>query len=550
MPNQDRSRFRPQSIPSAIPTALLLLIVITLAWPVLVQFALALFSIFTSPSPSLADLYFTPSGLFLLARSLLIAGFIALLATMLGIPLARVISGLTNAQTDDQSNARRRILTAILLSPLWLPSTMVYAAGNLMRAPDTVLGHALISFSTSSPDRRWITIWAGYTIAVGGLAIWGAPISAVLIASGLGVRSGLYDEMAALEPLGILARARLWININRRVLVRSWVLIGVLMLGSAVPMHLAQLETWSIVIWRQLAQSPVDQWSSIWLSAWPSILFGVIGAWVVTKSIIRPRPHDQIQDLGHTRVRIPRSITILALAVWAMGAIAPLAAMLITLDDLDSVIHFWRLNSLAVRDSGLLAIATASIAMLIALLVAYSLSSPSRKTQRIAAGSVMVLCVLGLLPGVLVGASVVQLLTPLGATGWGAALLASCIRSAFLGAIIGALCAASESTERRSIRWQLAGGSLSGWITTCFKAITLPILGAGLIAGLYSMYEIEASIMVRPPAMHNLPQQLLSDLHYARLEQLSAAGVNLLLIGLLVSVIASFFLSKLGSRSQ
>jgi len=52
-------------------------------------------------------------------------------------------------------------------------------------------------------------------------------------------------------------------------------------------------------------------------------------------------------------------------------------------------------------------------------------------------------------------------------------------------------------------------------------------------------------VMVRPPGMDNLPQQLLSDLHYVRLEQLSAAGINLLAVGLVCSVVASILVSRI-----
>jgi ABC-type Fe3+ transport system permease subunit len=538
----------PEQVPrkasmSILPAIALATIVVLLSASMLFELGRSITQLLTTHKPiTLSTLSLDPSSLALLLRSIAIAALIALIGVIGGIPIARVIGA--------RLTGHRRLLPAILISPIWLPAALVYAAGNLLRAPDTIVGRALITFSTSADNLRWVTIWAGYAIAIIGLALWSAPIAGVLIASGLGHRSNMYDEMIALEPVGIIRRGYLWVRINLRVLVRSWVLISILMLGSAVPMHLAQLETWSIVIWRQLAEQPVSAWGGVWISAWPMLIAATIGAAMLTKDLVRRDSASIIEDRGHRPPRLPRTILVAAIGVWILGALLPGLAMLWTLNDLGSLVQFWRLESGAVRDSGLLALATGIVVLAIALLVAISLGHPSTAIRRFGAWSVFVLCILGLIPGVLVGAAIAR--SPiLGlSAGWSSALLASITRAAFLGAIIGALCAGSETTERRSIRWQLAGGSIGGWVRTLLPSIALPILASGLIGGLYSLYEIEASVMVRPPGMDNLPQQLLSDLHYARLEQLSAAGVNLLGIGLVFSILASLLLTRIGASAR
>ena len=523
---------------ASLPTIALVAIVTALSLPVLIELIASLADLFNSQSTvSFADLFLQSDRIALLARPLAIAAIIGLVSVCMGIPLGRVI----NAKLTGELQPRYRLFAAILISPIWLPATMVYAAGNLMRAPDTILGHALISYSTSSPDLRWITIWAGYTIAVIGLAIWSAPIAAILIASGMGHRSSLYDEMIALEPVGIIRRTTMWVRLNCSVLLRAWALVAIIMLGSAVPMHLAQLETWSIIIWRQLAQSPVEQWGSVWLSAWPTILIAGFGAWLLTRTVISREEHPRFVDRGHTSPTLPKLIIAAAITVWILGALVPMGAMLVTLNDFDAVLHFWTLQSSAMQDSGIIALITAAITMLIALLIAITLGNPSLRIRRTGAFAVFTLCILGFIPGVLVGAAIAR--SP-SLTGWIGVIFASCIRAGFIGALIGSLCASSESIERKSIRWQMAGNSIRGWCSAVLPGISLPILGSGLVAGLYSMYEIEASIMVRPPGMDNLPQQLLSDLHYARLEQLSAAGINLLLIGLACSIVGTLLISK------
>lgn len=487
----------------------------------------------------ISDLDAIPQELFrlsrawLLLRSLAVASLIALLATLAGLPIAFVLTS--------QRTRSKPLWSALLISPVWMPPFMIYAAGNLLRAPDTLLGRAIIEFATSSPDRRWITIWLGYSIAALGLALWAAPIAGVLIGAGLGFRSNLYHDMLALEPIGVTARLRLQLRLHRPVLLRAFTLVAVLMLGSAVPLHLAQLDTWSIVIWRQLSERPPQQWGRIWVSAMPMIFIAILGARIITAFLNQNNAHT---DPGVRQAPLTRAAHLASIAVFIASVLLPLFVMLITLDDHRSIAQFWRMNRQALLDSGRIAFAVGFSVLLIALLTAYTLGSPARHNQRIAKSSILILCVLGLVPGVLVGASIAQH----GVLGFHSTPLApywaSLTRVAFVGAVIGALAAASESPDRRSVRIQLAGNAPRAWVLTAMPAFATPILATLPLATLLAIFEIEAATMVRAPGGANLPQQLLSDLHYARLEELNAAGINLMLLALTLALIASFMLIK------
>jgi len=544
MPVQDPRKSQALIQLTCVPMLVMLAMVALLSSPIifeLIRSAQWGISSFDSVDPAEIGLSFNRIGL--LIRSIFIAGLIALIGVCMGIPLGRVLA-------SRSGTSRRRFTAALLILPIWLPSTMVYAAGNLIRDPGSIVGHALLSYATSSESHRWVTIWAGYAIAIIGLGIWSAPIAGVFIASSFGRQSNLYNEMLALEPLRRLGRLIFWIRLHLRVLFRAWVMILILMFGSATALHLAQLETWSIVIWRQLAEKPVDQWGGIWISAWPTLIAGVIGARILTKNFVNKDIESKDDDRGQRDAVVSRSILILSFIVFFLGGVFPMLMMLLSLDDLRSLIQFWRFESAAVRDSGLIAVATAGIVFLLTILVAMNLGHQSLRIRRVTSFAVFVLCVLGLIPGVLVGASIARSPIELISTGWTGAFLASCIRASFLGVLVGALCASSESSERKSLRWQIAGGGIRGWMLTVWPSVWMPVVGGSLIAGLYSFYEIEASVIVRPPGMNNLPQQLLSDLHYARLEQLSAAGVNLLLIGFLGSLIAMLLLVSFGNSER
>lgn len=512
----------------APPVALLLLALALVAVP-----ALALFDALINHAASIPEqLLRTDRGVFLL-RSLAVAALIALLATAAALPIARVLLARTTRA--------RIILSALLITPVWLPPFMIYAAGNLLRAPDTAVGRAVINLATSDPDLRWVTIWLGYAVAIVGLALWSAPLGAVLIAAGLGHRSAIYDDMLALEPLNPIGRALFRLRMHRAVLIRSFTLIAIVMLGSAVPLHLAQLDTWSIVIWRQLTEHPPSQWGRVWISALPMLLIAALGARIITAYLSGANAHA---ETGTRRPDLPRSAAIAALLIFIVAALLPLLALGYSLNDPRSIAAFWRMNAGAVRDTAITAGEVALTTTAIALATSFALGSPVRAHRRCARAALMILCVLGLTPGILIGAGIARhgVLTldlPAIAPYW-----ASLTRYAFVGAIIGALAAASESPDRRSARIQIAGPSPLAWSITTLPSFLAPILATLPIAFLFAMFEIEAAVMVTPPGIDNLPQRLLSDLHFARLENLSAAGVNLLSIGIIIAFLASWLIIR------
>lgn len=528
MPEQVPRKARVSIAEHIPPTALCALTLALSAVPIY-----TLFHAFIAYPGAIHDELLRPGRPMLLLRSLLIALLIASLASIIALPIARVLIA--------RSTRARTMLSGLLLCPIWLPPFMIYAAGNLLRAPDTLLGRALIDYATSEPDHRWVTIWAGYAIAVFGLALWAAPVAGVLIAAGLGSRSNLYDEMLALEPIGRIKRIVFQLRLQRGVIIRAIALITVLMLGSAVPLHLAQLDTWSIVTWRQLTETPPADWGRIWVSALPMLIAAVIGARLIARMLSDTNAQH---DPGSRKPEVSKSAMLIAVLIFIGAVLIPLVSMFFSLDDPRSITQFWRVNAGAVRDTGGTSLCVGLTITLIALLSANAFASPIRAHRRIAHISLMALCIIGLTPGVLLGAAIARhgvlgLDLPFLAPYW-----ASLTRFAFVGSIIGAIGAASETPDRRSARVQIAGPSLSAWCITVLPTLARPLLATLAIATLLALFEIEAAVMVTPPGIENLPQQILSDLHYARLEQLSASGVNLMSMGAAVAIAASIIMTR------
>ncbi|MFK7760208.1 MAG: hypothetical protein AB8C13_09710 [Phycisphaerales bacterium] len=471
-------------------------------------------------------------GFVLFLRSLLIAGLISGLAVILGVPLAKLM--IEGARGWSASFA-----LVVGFVPLWLPSYALYGAMNLARAPDTLVGNWLVSYSTSSPDRRWVTIWAGYLIAVLGLSLWGSVIAAAVIASG-SKRQTIYTDMMDLEPAGIVTRARVWVGMHRGAVARAWGVVGLVMLGSGVPLHLAQLDTWSIVVWRALSERGPDSWGAVWVLGSPMVLIGIAGAWWVTHRVVLDPTSREIGERGHDDVGDDQSqrgagrlVLILAGVVWVLAAVVPAAVLSVSIDDWRSMGLFWTERRDALMHSGSIGFGVGIVGCMCSAGVACVLGDRSRFVRRVGVGCVFMGMSGALVPGVLVGSSIAGAGGVYsGVIGEFAGLLA---RVLVIGVVVGAVVAGRERGELVSQRWSVGSGVLGWWMVHGKRAI-LAYLGAGVLCGLLAVHEIEASVMITRAGVSTMSQGLLADLHYARLERLSAALLNLMGAGFLISL--------------
>jgi len=108
--------------------------------------------------------------------------------------------------------------------------------------------------------------------------------------------------------------------------------------------------------------------------------------------------------------------------------------------------------------------------------------------------------------------------------------------------------AGREPGELVSQRWSLGGGlgdfgGFGGWWQAHGRTGLAACVGAGVLCGLLAVHEIEASVMITRAGVSTLSQTLLADLHYARLERLSAALLNLMGIALVVAVVGGRMLA-------
>lgn len=462
----------------------------------------------------------------LLAKTLSVALLIGVLATLLAWPCAWLV---------------RRIgsrAMGLLLVPALLPSSLVYSGWGLLRAPGSALGDWIERAAQSGwPD---LPLIVGRVIAIGGMALWASPLALLVLAPAVRRIDASMLEVLELDATNWLSRERIaW-----RLCVPSGLtatgLIALVMIGSPVPLHLAQVDTYSTRVWLALDRMPEAQQWAAWLSAWPLLLVAAIGGWfaagIVADADAGLLPGPSVQESRWWRVRsLPAAI------VWSLASLVPLLLCAFSVRRATSYAGFLRVNSDAIARSFAVAGGVAIIMATICVLV-WAAAAGSTKSRRAARLLVQLLALAGLSPGVLVGSWVAASWPRV----WPALedstlliVLAHVARFGFVAGLIGLRLAALETPERREARWIDGGIGMLGWARSVGAFAFLPILGVAILGLVLSMNEIEASIMVAPPGFDTLARRLLDYLHFSRLEELSAASVLLggsgILLGALVA---------------
>lgn len=501
---------------------LALFALVVVGWPVGHAVAGALLA--AGPARSLA-VTFPP---ILLVESVAWAGLIALAATALGWP---------GAWAMRRWGWRAAPLVA---APLLMPPYLAYAGWNLVRAPNTWLGGVIER--AAAGGFRWAPVAAGRALAVAGLAVWAAPLAAMITAL---VLRRIDDDLLAHLRLDagertLRHRARLALP----GLAAAVLLITLLMMGSAVPLHLAQTPTWSVRLWMGLDLTPPREHWRLWARAWPTVVIaagGVLAFW----GLVRPGSAAAAPvDARAGSVRAAGA----GLAPAVLGVVIPLALFAAHIRSLASLATFWRISGRAVLDGLVVAGGVAAAAMVLVVLTWGALGAA--RASRTVAGLIFALAVSALLPGVMVGSAV--------AGAWAGVegvretlvivVLAHLARFAAVAVLAGAWLHGSEAVEERDVRALDGAGSARGWWAACWPAHRGAILGAGLAAGVLSFFEIESSVVVQPLGMESLSRQLLGHLHFARTDEMSAAGVMLLGAGLLAAGAAGWLAGRTAAR--
>ncbi|MFN0010478.1 MAG: hypothetical protein ACKVS8_02415 [Phycisphaerales bacterium] len=485
-----------------------------------------------------------------MAATLVVAGVVGLLACGLAVPLAWVAAQALAART-------RSLALAALALPLLQPGYLWYAGVSAARGPGTWLGGII------ERGPQWVNIGIGQSLAVVGVAVSIMPIAGVLLVAGFGTLPRSTLETLRLEPCGPLVRWWLMVRLTWRSLAGAAALGALVALGSAVPLHLAQVDTYAIGLWRMMDLAGPSTSAAVVWAATPLVLVAVVAAWVLSGRLLNAG------DAGGDVDASPAGVGANALAAaWVVGlgaTVLPAGLLAASLRESALLAQFWRDSGAAVAQSLFVASAVGAVCGLTTAGVWLLLSSvPVRGSTRGARRGVLARGVLtlglacALLPGVLVGWLIRLGATKIGAwwlgvddfvSGTSAGLvLGHSARFAGLAMVIGVLLARAEPRGLKELRASEGAAGFAAWWRLCLLPGWKPLAGAGLAAMSLSMFEIEASVMLQAPGTGSLARTLLEHLHTLRDQQLAAGAVNLMAIGLVLAAVSGWLVGPLVAR--
>lgn len=459
------------------------------------------------------------------------------------------------------SGSRSGPLTALLWLPILLPPYLAYAGWSLLRAPGTWLGDAAFRLA-QQPGFDWLPVAIGRSCAVIGLACWAWPLAAMLLAGAMRARGRGIDEQLATDGAGPLRAFWSRISSFRLSLVSSWLLVLVVMLGSAIPLHVAQAQTYTLRIWLRLDQSAPDQQATIWLSAWPAWIPAIFLALLLPAILFRRL--DESSSDPSPPIRPGRVTRVTAWAIWSISTLLPLALFARELlktgpaSAVRTIERFVLAADQELQTAGVLLVASTLLGCFVVIAAAAVTNSARAGSKGSWLRKSVAMTMLGLsaagalVPGVLIGSAIAQAANrflPGIADGPWLTALASWVRSAIMPIGAGVVLALAEPGAVVSLRRIEVGESLRGWLRSWAIPRWAAILAASLAFGVLSFHEIEAAVQVASPMWPSLPRKLLNLLHFARNDDLSAAVLLLHVPGLVLLLIAASLWRPVPGRS-
>ncbi len=462
--------------------------------------------------------------------TVLVPVLIGVAATLLAWPTAWCLRSL--------GPGRGRWALALLIVPMVLPTYLAFAGWGLARGPGT-----LVALWMSRVPA--LSALLGQVLACVSLALWSWPIATFVLLGPVGrVPRG---EVEALRLLGAGTVRGQWV-LARRVqpaIVAAVALVALLMLGSAVPLHLAQIDTLAITLWAELALRPDGH--GAWARAWPLLVVAVVAAVVLARSI----GGGPLADVpGEEPVPARWRLGVPGVLAWTLGVAVPMACFALAVHSWPAAVRVWG-ESLGPLWESVLTGVCVGVGLVVLALSAWRCASAggwAGVVARVALGCLAVMAVVpGVFTGVLVGAStsaqVAEVVLP------GSVLpivLGHLARFGVLGVGAGMLLSAGEPMALRDLRHQLAGGSVRGWLRLSVRPWAGVLVGLACAGGALSMHEIEATVQLRPPGTRPIAQIMLDNLHMNSLQELASTGVMVLLGTVVLAVLAGVLLAPRG----
>jgi ABC-type Fe3+ transport system permease subunit len=478
----------------------------------------------------------------LLLRTLRTAVAIGAISTVLAWPVAWAF------------RSRPRAWAGLMLAPMLMPSYLAYAGWGLLRSPGTWTGDLI----ATAPPPPWSTepgYWAlltGDVIAVAGLCLWAWPLAALILSYGFSRLDGSALEALRLEGGPAWRKGLCVLGMVKGAVAIAVLAVALVMLGSAVPLHLAQVRTWAVHLWLLLDQTPVDRHWEVWLGAWPLVLIAVLAGTAIACRATRQAGGSAASSQPLRGPGTSRTTIVLALGLALLSVVMPGVLFGWFVPNLRALHTFWLVHHQPLETGLGLGAAAATTGAAIAGAVWLGLAG-GRSVRGIASLCCAALLISGLLPGVFVGSAVASAWNAWDGTRWmgdsaAIVVLGHLARFGFVPAVVGAYLARAEPIDERDSRRLDGAEGLKGWALACLPGGLGTVVAAGLAAGILSFHEIESAVILQPPGLDSFPRQMLGFLHYARTQEVCAGALLIMGVGVLGAGLAVVCDAASGNR--
>lgn len=469
-------------------------------------------------------------------------------------------------------------LLPIVLLPMLAPSYLAYHSLGIHRAPLTKLGDVIEWFAKpiEQGGQGWIDLptYVSRGLAVVGLSLWVWPVAVLVLAPGLARLDQSILDAARLQGASRFKVQWEVLRLQWRSVLMAFGVVTLLMLGSAVPMHLAQTPTYAISAWQTIVLDPTSL--TPWIASWPLFVlifglaaimwkFAATGEEAYTSSTDEAVISEQTHDNEDGRLFAGAARRVHASNMWtllllAMSVVVPLATYLISLKRISSLRNFWLVGQEAVGLSATVA-GLVGVAGAVLFVIAWAIASGQarRGSKRVFLPGLFVpaalLMIGALMPGIMIGHAWSLVVN------WASqfamlegfrdsvvpVVLAHLTRFAIIPVLAGAFFATLEPASLRDARTLAATSPWSmfrAWARAELARGWGAVVGVGLAVACLSLHEVESSIVIQPAGTSSLPQTILAQLHFARQEEMAAAAIVVLTPALIVACIALFFLCR------
>lgn len=481
-----------------------------LAWAMLI--ALPLLALYVAAAwPTQADV--SADRLRLTLQSFGLAGAIAGGAVLLGYVPGRLLGTAVR---------RRRLLTILMLSPLLLPSYVLYYAWTLLLSPTTSLGQYL----SVNPDIAQVV---GRVTSSMVMVLWYWPLAAVIIAQGWRTIDPEFLNLARLDAGPVRRFLKVTLPLLSRSIGLALAVCFVLSLSEYTAFHLSASQTLGTELAVVYQQTGSD--ASVARAAWPLVvLSAIVGVmlwrktrdWSTQPALTVPAPARGLW----------RWIVLAVLVM--LSVVLPLAWLVMNVTDLAPFRQYWQLHSDDLAWSLQTSVVSAALALTIAggALAIEGAGGAGRWLSGLMHATILLAL---FLPGSLIAVSIIRLegLLHVPASlsqGW---LVVSAGQAArFAGVALIILRLALEAKDRHLAELAgVDGASLAQtwWHVHLPRLWPVPLAAFALIV-MFSMTELPATVILLPAGVPNFAMRLLNQMHYAADRQVVASCLMLVLV--------------------